>query len=107
MEMNQDNFARWIFAKGLRIKNYNYDVFYDICRIQEQRKFNQNIHNQPIKRKFVIFFRELGSHLWYESESIEIYDRLLLNNSQAYELEFCFNNSYFHKIPFVNIKKIK
>lgn len=103
-----DDFAKWLFRKGLKIKNYNYDVFYDISRFASDKMKYQKSTENPIYKKYVIFFREHGSHLFINDfDSLETFNLLLNNNEQAYQLTFCFNSDYFRNIPFVSIKKIK
>ena len=106
MKFTQDNFAKFIFSQGLKIKNYNYDLFYDIVQIQKDRQYNSNIHSQPIYRKYYLFIRELGSHLIYEDEK-DLFDTLFINNDKVFEITFCFNYTYFRNEYFANIKKLK
>lgn len=107
MKLKKDNFTKWLFLKGLRIKNYNFDLIYDIHRIQEDNQKFRNNTEKPYYKIYTIFFRDLGSHLWTEDDEKDIYNMLLINNETAYQLKFCFNNDYFSNIPFVEIKKIK
>ncbi len=106
-KLSRDEFAIEIFKLGSELKNYNFDVFYDIQRIMDIDKQKRVVTSHPQKDKIHYFTRELGTHIIVsaEKEDINLYNQ---HNEHYYILDFFWNCDYFAiDSPYVIITKIK
>ena len=115
-ELKKDDFAKWIFAKGLNIEMYNFDLIYDISNIDRLNKecIKKETHlnggvfpsKEPLINILYLFTRDTGCDLVEPDSSI--FDTHMKNNTNAYEMKFFLNNDYFGiNTPYVTIIKIK
>jgi hypothetical protein len=103
-KFNLDKFAKFMAYRLLQIKNYNFDVFYDIKKIVDL-KIEKQGYEFPNKIELHLMLRNTGCDLIYPSDPH--YQTYLNNNSKIYKLEFCFNSDYFSNEEFCTITTIK
>ena len=106
-KLNRDEFAKEMFNIGANLKNYNFDVFYDIQRIMNIDKEKRVVTSHPQTEKIHYFTRELGTHILVSAEKRDV-DLFAQHNEHHYILDFFWNCDYFgHHTPYVIVTKIK
>jgi hypothetical protein len=103
-KFNLDQFAKFIAYRLLEIKNYNFDVFYDIKKIVELKSQMHGTEKRS-NQDLYLMLRDTGCDLIYPNDPN--YQFYLTNNSKIYKLEFCFNSDYFSNEEFCKITTIK
>jgi hypothetical protein len=103
-KFNLDQFAKFIAYRLLEIKNYNFDIFYDIKKIVDL-KSQMHGTERPSKREFYLMLRDKGCDLVEKDNNL--FDTYLDRSSKVYLLSFCFNSDYFSNEEFCKITTIK
>ncbi len=109
-ELTRNQFAKFIANKLLKLKAYNFDLFYDIARITEEHKKQRANYKEPVQTTFHLFLRDTGSDLIDMADIIkekDTYKIMKERSIQIYRLRFTFNCDNFYNVPFVIITKIK
>lgn len=111
-QLNKNQFAKFIIDESqATIKNYLFDIFYDIRSIMEMNRIKEKeilseISTKPVYTKCTWYIRENGSYLLLENDSnnLEItYDK---NSQKKYILKFCVNSDYFSSLEYCTVKEI-
>lgn len=106
-KLNRDEFAKEIFNIGANLKNYNFDVFYDIQRIMNIDKEKRGITSHPQTEKIHYFTRETGTHILVSAEKKDI-ELFAKQGEHHYIFDFFWNCDYFsYDTPYVIITKVK
>jgi len=105
-KMSTDQFARFIAKELLKVKQYNFDLFYDISKITDLYIENMSKTGAPIFDTWFLMLRDTGSHFIHSTDIN--YDMYANNNSKIYKLKFCYNRDYFYaKYQFCEVTLIK
>ena len=113
-EMTKDDLAIFMAYKLLKIKNYNFDVFYDIAFIVNQAnvmhrdQYGQIITNVPCEYKYTWFLRDTGSYLLHDKDTTtkEHLNKVFDHHSE-YQITITSNCDYLHNVPFAKVTKLK
>ena len=100
--MTKDQFARFMAEQILEIKQYNFDVFYDISKIVNESKevlFSKDSTEKPIKKEYHLMIRSTGCDLVNPSD--DCYNTYLDRSDKIFKIVFCFNEEYFINENFV------
>jgi len=103
-KMNQNEFAVFIADVIKGMKSYQFDVFYDIARIVNERKEYCTQHEIRNFAEYHLMVRDTGCDLIYPYELH--YEHYMERSTVVYKLVFCWNCDYFIDQPFVTVEKI-
>ena len=102
--MSKDEFAKFIASELLSIKNYNFDLFYDIRKIVDNLQTNRDSHEKPIYETLHLILRDTGCNLVRPND--ENYTIYKARSTKIYELVFCYNEDYFSNEHFCIVKML-
>lgn len=114
IKLTNDQFAQWLFNKGLEIENYNFDLMYDITKIITEIK-NTNLRDlntgdlitdKPVFRAFWLQLRKSGSYLFDYSDKRNIEPVKLNFSGKEYKINICVNCSYIYNQAFAEITEL-
>lgn len=112
-KLSKDEFAKFMFTKGLETKCYNYDIMYDIAfiirNLQEKlNKYNASIGSDPVYVHLRFFFKkETGSWIFEDSAEKELLQYCRTSSDEEYIFTFCVNFEYFRNIPFCTLQQVE
>jgi hypothetical protein len=99
-----DEFAKEMYSLGLRLRNYNADVMYDITQVMMKYKEQRGNSEGKSQETMHLFTRDVGTHcFWGDSEDTKTY---LMLNEEYYKIVFTFNY-YNYNEPFAVVTKLK
>lgn len=105
--MDKDEFAKFLFSKGLETKNYNHDVFYDIHQIVKTTRESNIDHkkiSEPQKVTCYWYFKnDTGTWLFMDEPN----NTAEANSQETYKFTFTINHAYLHNIPYAIIEKLR
>lgn len=111
-KLDKNNFAKFFIDEAQNtIKNYFFDIFYDIRtimemnRIREKEIFNE-ISNKPIFTQVVWYLRENGTYLLMEHETNSLETTYDKNSRKKYILTFCINSDYFREEEYCTVNEL-
>mgnify|MGYP003629921806 FL=1 len=116
-KFSQDQLVDFFFEQGKKIKNYKFDLFYDIAKIVNYSKdvnnyrdeYGQIITNKPVEKKYIFLIRETGTYLIEkeDTETIKSVERAFSEDAhQKYEIVIIPNSSYLFDRSFCEISKL-
>jgi len=102
--MTNDDFAKFIANEILSIKNYNFDMMYDIKKIVIEFNKYRGISEKPIETEYHLMLRETGCDLVEPSD--ELYKTYKQRNDKIFSLLFCWNCYYMHKKSYCIVNQL-
>jgi len=104
-----DDFAKELYTIGLKQKNYNFDICYDIHNIvsKKNKRYNTDVKE---KNTWHLFVSEMNTHSFFEKDVESIEENIKMYSTEAdehYKIVFTFNCNYFDHKKFAIVTKIK
>ena len=104
--LTRDEFAVFMANIINGMDMYNYDAMYDIAKVvaaDKNRRGESTV--DPVMDTVLLCVRNTGCDLIeVDNPQKDLYFR---NNENVYELVFCWNCDYMHRIPFCVVTTIK
>ncbi len=116
-KFSQDQLVDFFFEQSTRVKNYKFDLFYDIAKIVNYSKDANNyrdedgqiITSKPVEKKYIFLVREMGSYL-IEKEDTETVKSVEIafgeDTHKKYEIVIIPNSSYLLDRSFCEISEL-
>ena len=106
VKLSEDDFAKFIFSKGLEIEHYRFDLFYDIRKLMKDLIDNRNVQSEPVLGDYYLMFRSTGTDFVHPDN--HLFHTYKARSTEVFKAVFCWNSVFFNsKHSFVEITKIK